>query len=259
MYCTLDQIKTYLGLTSSQTSDDELLTALLSSAEARINSLCGRQFWSNYKTRYFNPSENILRGELWLDEDLSHIASVVNGDSADITAQVSTRPSNYTPYYALNLKTSSTATWEYETDAQNAIAVTGYWSFMERQQVTLSRASNIVTVSYSGNLIKKSDVIITSASDASFDGQFTLDTASGSTLTWEQTGADVSGVTATLLYTPQDILTAARRLTAWMYRQKDTQQGDQDRPLLAGDGTVIMPSTLPQDVLQILKPYIKME
>jgi hypothetical protein len=42
-----------------------------------------------------------------------------------------------------------------------------------------------------------------------------------------------------------------------MYRQKDTQSGDIDRPLLAGDGSIIMPTTLPLDVEKMLQPYIR--
>jgi hypothetical protein len=50
---------------------------------------------------------------------------------------------------------------------------------------------------------------------------------------------------------------ACRRLAAFLYRQKDTQAGDTDRPILAGDGSVIMPTTLPQDVEMLLQPYMR--
>jgi len=53
---------------------------------------------------------------------------------------------------------------------------------------------------------------------------------------------------------PADIAHACKRLTAFIYRQKDTN-ADIDRPLLTGDGVVIMPSTMPGDVASILKPY----
>ena len=55
---------------------------------------------------------------------------------------------------------------------------------------------------------------------------------------------------------PEDIAHCALRLAAWLYRQKDTA-ADLDRPILAGDGNVILPMALPKDVLDLLKPYRK--
>ena len=55
---------------------------------------------------------------------------------------------------------------------------------------------------------------------------------------------------------PEDIKHAAIRLTAWIYRQKDGG-GDLDRPLMTGEGTVILPAMLPRDVEIYLIPYRK--
>jgi hypothetical protein len=55
---------------------------------------------------------------------------------------------------------------------------------------------------------------------------------------------------------PDDIKQATIRLAAWLYRQKDTET-DVDRPILTGDGIVIMPSALPKDVQQLCEPYRK--
>lgn len=55
---------------------------------------------------------------------------------------------------------------------------------------------------------------------------------------------------------PEDIKQAAIRLTAWLYKQKDGG-ADLDRPILSGEGTVVLPAHLPQDVELFLKPYIK--
>ena len=53
---------------------------------------------------------------------------------------------------------------------------------------------------------------------------------------------------------PGDIRHACVRLTAFLYRQKDTN-ADIDRPMVTGDGVTIMPSALPQDVKSILDNY----
>ena len=55
---------------------------------------------------------------------------------------------------------------------------------------------------------------------------------------------------------PDDITQACLRLATWFYRQKDTT-ADADRPLLAGDGAMVMPSAMPNDVFRLLKPYVR--
>lgn len=53
---------------------------------------------------------------------------------------------------------------------------------------------------------------------------------------------------------PADIQHACVRLTAFLYRQKDTS-ADIDRPMITGDGVTIMPSGLPSDVTKMLDRY----
>lgn len=66
----------------------------------------------------------------------------------------------------------------------------------------------------------------------------------------------VTGRWAYSVTAPADIVQATLRLAAFLYRQKDTAV-DGDRPILTGDGNVLMPSRLPNDVAEILRPYIK--
>ena len=53
---------------------------------------------------------------------------------------------------------------------------------------------------------------------------------------------------------PNDIVQAARRLSAFLYRQRDTN-ADADRPLIV-EGVTILPSSLPRDVERMLSPYV---
>lgn len=53
---------------------------------------------------------------------------------------------------------------------------------------------------------------------------------------------------------PSDINYYCKYLAAWLYRQKDTT-ADIDRPLLAGDGTVVLPQQLPAVVVAGLATY----
>ena len=53
---------------------------------------------------------------------------------------------------------------------------------------------------------------------------------------------------------PNDVVQAARRLSAFLYRQRDTN-ADADRPLIV-EGVTILPSSLPRDVERMLSPYV---
>ena len=258
-YCSLADLKSYLNITTS--TDDVLLQLILDAATNRIDDSTGRTFQAaGDSVRYFDPSRDVIRGELWLDEDLAYITSVVNGDAVIITADVYTQGRNNSPYYALGFKTSSSKTWTYTTDYQNAIAITGRWAYMERANITaISRSAlNVVTATVvAPRPSVGASVFVVGVADATFNGTFTVVSNSGAALTWAQTAAADTDTTGYILFTPTTIISACRRLAAWMYRQKDTQQGDIDRPLLAGDGTVIMPTTLPFDVEKMLLPYTR--
>jgi hypothetical protein len=58
------------------------------------------------------------------------------------------------------------------------------------------------------------------------------------------------------LSAPADVQQVTLRLASWLYRQKDSG-AEIDRPLLAGDGSVILPATLPGDALAMLRPYVR--
>jgi len=258
-YCLLADLKTYLNVSAS--SDDDLLQLMLDAATNRIDTKTGRTFQAAGDTvRYYDPTVDIsYDGELWLDQDLSYITSVVNGDGINVTSEVYHNPRNEAPWYALGFKTSSSSFWTYDNDTQNAIAVTGRFAYMESKAITaLSRSTNVVTATVTApRLSVGMSAFIVGCADATFNGTFTVVSNTGAAITWAQTGSNDTDTTAYALYTPTDIVTACRRLAAWMYRQKDTQQGDQDRPILAGDGSVIMPTTLPLDVDMMLRPYIR--
>lgn len=66
----------------------------------------------------------------------------------------------------------------------------------------------------------------------------------------------VTGRWAYSVTPPNDIVQATLRLAAFLYRQKDTAV-DGDRPILTGDGNVLMPSRLPNDVAEVLRRYMR--
>lgn len=257
-YCLLADLKTYLNI--SATADDDLLQSFLDTATNRIDTFCARNFQAAADSvRYFDPLQDADGEYLYPDEDLSYITSVVNGDGVTVTADIRTQPRNNTPYYALKFKGTSSYYWTYNTDPENSISIMGRWGYMERENITaIARASNVVTATVTApRLMVGQSIFVLGIADSGFNGTFTVLSNSGAAITWAQTGADDTDTTGVILYTPTDIVAACRRLAAWLYRQKDTQQGDLDRPILAGDGSVIMPSTLPKDITDMLMPYQK--
>ena len=185
-YCTVNDAKEYLGITT--TGDDALIGSLIRSAQAFIDAKIGFSFEASSDTeRTFDAVSDVDGYTLTFDSWCCSITSITNGDGTAVTSsQYVTEPRNSTAFYAIRLKSSAGISWTYSTDPEDAISVTGKWS-------------------------------------------------------WTQTADD-------------NIRQACVRLVAWLYRQKDTS-ADADRPLLAGDGTVIMPSAMPNDVAAYLKPY----
>lgn len=190
-YATLAQLKEYLGIPTATTSDDALLTRLLSSAQAIIDAHTQRTFEAAADaTKTFDADIDVSGLMLFLQaEDLCAVTSVVNGDGATVTSdQYVTEPRTTTPYYALKLKSSSGLSWTYEDDPENAITVTGKWAY---------------------------------------------------------------SATA-----PADIVHAAIRVAAWLYRQKDST-ADLDRHIISSDGIPLAPSRLPNDITALLAPYVR--
>lgn len=64
----------------------------------------------------------------------------------------------------------------------------------------------------------------------------------------------ISGKWAWSTTAPADIEHACRRLSAYLYRQKDNS-ADLDRALVVGANTTVLPSRIPSDIATILEPY----
>ena len=129
MYCTLTQLRTYVGATT--TADDTLLADCILRAQTRMERYTKRRFEAPVDSaRTFDGIHDVRGRELWLDTDLCAITSITNGDGATISAaSVVSEPRNATPYYALTLLRSSGLAWTYTTDPEDAISVTGRWAY----------------------------------------------------------------------------------------------------------------------------------
>ncbi len=126
-YTTVADLKTYLGVEQSNTTDDALLTALIARAQAMIDAQVGRTFEAAADTvRYFTYAD-VDGAMLWLSGDCAQITSIINGDSTTLSAsQYWPQPVNMTPYFGVKLKPQYGLAWDGWT---NDIAVTGRWAY----------------------------------------------------------------------------------------------------------------------------------
>lgn len=140
MYCTVGDLKEYLGI--SEATHDALLSSLIQDAQAIIDATTLRTFElpAADSTRYFDAAADVRNETLYLDRDLYSITSITNGDSTTVSgSSYVTEPRNDTPYYAIRLKQSSGVRWNYLTDSENAIAVTGRWCFSATAPALIQR------------------------------------------------------------------------------------------------------------------------
>lgn len=124
-YVTVGELATYLGLDSSR--DDQLLSQLIDSACAKIDSETGTTFAADVDaTRYFDYRD--IQGNLLLvDTNLCAITSVTNGDGVAVAgSQYVTQPRNRAPYYALELKRTASINWD---GLSGEIVIVGKWGY----------------------------------------------------------------------------------------------------------------------------------
>jgi hypothetical protein len=261
-YCLLADLQNYLGTSASP--DAALLQRMLDAATSRIDTRTHRNFYAAAdSTRYHDYSrDQIINGELWLDGDLSYLTSITNGDGTSIATTSVFYSPRRGPAYAIGLKQSTGAQWTYGADFENSIGVTGRWAYMEKIPFTaIARVTGTslvtATLANTAPVSVGQSIEVVGVADTGFNGTFTVTATTASTVVWSQAGATDTDTTGYILAAPQDIVHACRRLASFLYRQKDTQGGDIDRPLLTGDGSVVMPTTLPRDVELLLEPYTR--
>lgn len=84
-----------------------------------------------------------------------------------------------------------------------------------------------------------------------------IKSSANTTWTYTTTIEESVSITAKWSYSasaPADIVQAALRIGAYLYRQRDGTP-DSDRPIVSADGVVLSAPRIPSDVLELLRPY----
>ena len=132
-YATSTDVRQYLGVTS--TSDSALMTALVLRAQTAIDNFTRRTFASTGNTtRRFTVGKDTDGRKLYFDRDLITVNAIVNLADSTATETVSTghyitMPRNTGPYYGVELRSNSTIAWDYETEPEMGITVSGKWGY----------------------------------------------------------------------------------------------------------------------------------
>ena len=128
-YTTADAMRAYAGISGS--GDDGLLATFADAAQAHIDKYTRRTFEGSDTARYFTIGRETEGRWLWFDEDLASITEILNGDASatEVTSgQYVVEPKD-APYYGVKILASASKVWEYVTDPENAIKVTGVWAY----------------------------------------------------------------------------------------------------------------------------------
>ena len=158
-YTTLSQVKNYMGIISTDTSRDGVITALLLPVSRAIDTFCRRQFYLTTESRVYDWSNS---RQFWLDKDLFSLTSITNGDGTMVdTTQILLYPLNRQDGPARQVQMKSNGgglLFNWFMTRQAAITVTGQWGYVEDDGTTpqeITQAANV----WLGYMTNESDTL----------------------------------------------------------------------------------------------------
>lgn len=290
VYATVDEVKLYIGKDPLQeSSDDDLLLHFTIKASRMFDKfatngvLPTRRFYPSIDTRDFDHPEDAT--VLKLRDDLLEVTTLTTKNGAtsitpsDYKLQTATNRYNQTPYNQIRLTGAGTVT-EFEIDDTEFAAnqIVGIWGYHDDwanawedsgdtvEDDPLSDSATTITVNdadgddingfsyrfkYQQLLKVESEYIWVTKVDPTNNTLTVRRGMNGSTA-----AAHVQD-TPIYIYRPMaDVREAMEELATHLYRHRKDIGTPSDRPIQR-EGLLIMPSTLPEEVKKILRPYRK--
>lgn len=142
-YCTVAQVKSELGITSS--SFDTTLDTMVTQASRAIDAFAGRRFYTPTadETRVFDVPTR-WTDDILLDFDLFSLTSLTNGEGTAIAAtQYQLLPNNSVPKWGVRLRWQSRdTTWGTNSsgDYGGVIQIVGKWGYSNSAPAPIARA-----------------------------------------------------------------------------------------------------------------------
>jgi len=128
-YTTLAAVKEYMGLSASNTTDDDLINSLIVQGQSFIDHYCRRSFEESTQTRYYDAIDNVVNGMLFLDQDLLSVTTLTVDGNVYASSVYTLLPRNISPKSSVTLKKSSGKQWTYTTDPEDSISIEGTWGY----------------------------------------------------------------------------------------------------------------------------------
>jgi hypothetical protein len=275
IYTTLADIRRHLGLSSTQTDDDDLLLSLLGAAARLIDAYTGRRFYPVRETHTYTCDDP---GLLLLRDDLLTLHSLTNGDGSALSSAVyHLHPSALAVKSSLVLDRTQ-AVFTHDGDPVDAISVDGTWGYHPDwpnawassgdsvQDNPLSSSATFITVTDAdapestgygqrfavGQLLRiESESVHVLAVDTTQNKLTVARGVNGTTA-----ASHVKNTVIDIYRPPEDVRQVCLRVATWLYKQQDTGFS-----LAAGSlhGQMIVPAALPDDVQQVLTPYRRVQ
>jgi len=146
-YTSLSEFKAWQSVSSTDTTDDEVIEDIIEAASRYIDGETARTFYARTETRYFSVPKG---RQLDLDDDLIAITTLTNGDANTIAAtEYNLIPKNVTPYRAIKLKASSTYYWTHDSDGNSeyVISIAGTWGWAATAPHDIRQACLMIAMS----------------------------------------------------------------------------------------------------------------
>jgi hypothetical protein len=136
-YCTLADYKAWAttrGQTAStDTNDDVVIAQIIDGVSRYFDSRTHRSFYPRIATKYFSVPENQNNNRvIFLNDDLLEVLTLTNGDTVAITStEYNLKPKNFSPYYAIQLKDSSSVYWAPSGagSVEDVVSILAWWGF----------------------------------------------------------------------------------------------------------------------------------
>jgi hypothetical protein len=143
-YATLAEVKNWIAITSTSTTDDQVIEDMVEGASRQIDKLTGgRTFYARTETHYYSVPRT---GQtLWIDDDdLLTITSLKNGDESVISSDdYHLIPKNKNPKYAIKLTTA--VSWVSQSEDYEVEAA-GTWGYVSSAPDDIKQATIDIVV-----------------------------------------------------------------------------------------------------------------
>jgi hypothetical protein len=272
-YITLDDFRRYQGIDMDQHDQDALLRQLLTNASRTWDAWTQRRFYPRVETRYYDHPREARR--LWLDDDLLELTALTtyNGGTTLLPSEYFPMAgSSYQPPYS-NIVLHPTKQFAWTGTPQKANAVTGIWGYhndwdaawwpystlasdVNASQTTITVTSgpggawNGIPFQFEPGMLLKlgTEYLHLLAVDAA---TLTLTVVRGANGT--SAAAHDSGLIVAAYEVDPAVQNAVRRLTAWMWHQKDSATFvTTGYPEI---GLVEVPSGMPPDIQRLIARF----